>query len=138
MADYFPGSRGRRDLWVADQPPVCWICGYDWSEHNDDMRRCHTHHIERRSQCYPKYHDVECNLFRACEDCHETKLAAMPHADQLAYKYEHDAGNVSLSLWRQCKYGPGGGSEDRVSPLDVWRAWKLIFGERRGDPVHPD
>ena len=75
MSDYFPGSQRRRILW-ANNKHACWICGRNWG--------LQTHHIERRSHCYPKYADVECNFFRTCDDCHDVKLAAMPHAEQLA------------------------------------------------------
>ena len=123
--EYFPGSLARRRNWVVKlneltQHPICWVCGYDWGKWNlNDQRNYQTHHIQRRSSCYPGWHDVECNLFAACQHCHETLLAAMPHARQLALKKINDPRHYDLELWHHCRDGPELKSAERVTDNDV-------------------
>lgn len=58
----------------------CWVCGYSLV---NSWRRLEIHHIARG--CHRKSgHSEECNLIRACADCHRDKLDSMPIARQLA------------------------------------------------------
>ncbi len=108
--EYFPGSNERLHAWIVGQRSQgrtkCWVCGHDWSKSNAQFRRAQTHHIERKSHCYPEYAHVECNLFTSCEQCHMGPLATMSHALQLAHKLKNDPENFNLQMWLHCRDGP--------------------------------
>ena len=119
LEEYFPGSQARRHAWVSRIKTVCWVCGHDWGKWTIDQRTYQTHHIQRRSSCYPNWHDVECNLLACCALCHETRLASMPHAEQLAMKLLNDPLAYNLEMWLHCRDGPVLRSAERVTGEDV-------------------
>lgn len=73
----------------------CWVCGAK-SHAGFPLE---THEIERRSHA-PNHHWAHtCNYFRACKKCHMDDLAAMPHAEQLAYKKLYDPLYYDRETW---------------------------------------
>ena len=113
LDEIFPGSHRRITAW-AKLHGFCWYCKDDWA--------LQTHHIQRRSSCYRNWGDVELNLFRTCPGCHETKVDAMSHAEQLAYKAFYDPDTFNLGAWLHCRDGPFLKAPERVTMEEVIEA----------------
>jgi len=77
----------------------CWVCG---ATHHAGFP-LETHEMERKSQAPHHAWATKENYFVACKKCHMDDLAAMPHANQLAYKYIHDILHYNLESWLRIK-----------------------------------
>lgn len=77
----------------------CWVCG---ATHHAGFP-LETHEMERKSQASHHTWAAKENYFCACKKCHMDDLAAMPHANQLAYKYIHDILHYDLNAWLRIK-----------------------------------
>ena len=110
----------QRNLW-ASEFEFCWVCGgkdyQGWP--------LETHEIERRSHA-PKTCMHECNYFRACKKCHMDDLAAMPHAQQLAYKKEYDPERFDLEQWLRLR-DPELRAPNRVTTEEVAEWSRKLF-----------
>ena len=103
----------------------CFICHKQqprWSAHQIAMLQ--THHITRRGHCHKPHQNWIENLFRTCLRCHETLLATMPAAKQIAYKWKMDRCGWEtigefLERFLMVRDGPVIKAKFRVTPDDV-------------------
>lgn len=107
-------------LWLQ----VCWICGFNPAFMFG--RHLEVHHIDRRSHATTRANHP-CNYFLTCNVDHVGKLATMPHAKQLAYKYLHDEGDFDLDAWLLLR-DPDLRAPGRVTMQEVYQELELIRG----------
>ena len=124
-------------VWLTDNGPVCWLCGYDWGKFNHgDMRDYETHHIERKSHATgtkedgtPRYDD-KCNFFSACQLCHMGQLDVANHPLELALKLKNDPKHFDLEAWHLLRY-PDGSAPDRVTYSQIEDVFDVLENQEK-------
>jgi hypothetical protein len=91
--------------------PKCWLCGCPDAGGATTME---IHHIARGVH-RAAGKNVRANLIRTCHYCHETRLASMPIAMQLALKFAHDPDHYDRVSVNRLRHR----ADNAVSEVDV-------------------
>ena len=102
-----------RKKWAENQTN-CWICKRD-SYCGFPLE---THEIERKSHGVQGKWASLANYFRTCKKCHMDDLAAMPHAQQLAFKHIYDPVHFNREQWLRIR-DPSLRAPNRVTQEEI-------------------
>ena len=92
MSTYPTGQQARERTAWGKQWGRCMVCRQPFMVYGPMTAKREIHEIARRGQAPKRWAFLE-NYLAVCKGCHESVLAAMPHAQQLAYKRRHDPDN---------------------------------------------
>lgn len=96
---YYKSIKDDRREWRDSMPEVCMHCRHRAGHYSTDggYRWFEVHEILSRAQA-PNAWGFRANYLKLCQLCHP-KVAAMPHAWQLALKKKRDAVHYDLDEW---------------------------------------
>lgn len=98
--------------WRLTRFPACMRCGGGAAYFPLSV-----HEIERRGHA-PRRWANRANYLLVCVFCHEGAFAAMPHAEQLAWKFHSDPECYDLDVWLRIK-DPTLRAPNRVTQAEV-------------------